>query len=106
MNDVLDAERAWLKFHGGIAKGQLSQRYVRINTELDYVPPALDETNKIWSLESDARRSLTSGDRLLFEVADRLVASCFYFEKAEMQPSETQITGTHRHATCEPFICS
>ena len=93
MNDVLDAERTWSKFHDRLAAGELSHRYVRVNAELDYAPPALDAKDKVWSLETDTRRSLTSINSLILDVADRLVASCFYFEKAEMQPSETQITG-------------
>ena len=93
MNDVLDAERTWSKFHDPLAMGEPSQRYIRINPELDYAPPDLDAKDKVWSLETDTRRSLTSVNSLILDVADRLVASCFYFEKAEMQPSEEQITG-------------
>lgn len=93
MNDVLDAERTWSKFHDPLAMGELSHRYIRVNPELDYAPPELDAKDKVWSLETDTRRSLTSVNSLILDVADRLVASCFYFEKAEMQPSEEQITG-------------
>ena len=93
MNDVLDAETTWSKFHDRLTTGELSHRYVRVNAELDYAPPALDAKDKVWSLETDTRRSLTSVNSLILDVADRLVASCFYFDKAEMQPVETQITG-------------
>ena len=99
MNDVLDAEKSWQKFYDTIRKGDLSDRYVRINAELNYAPPALDDKDKMWSLEADTKRSLTSINPLILDIADRLVASCFYFEKAEMQPTETQITGTSIQTT-------
>lgn len=99
MNDVLDAEKSWKKFHDTIRKEEISDRYVRINPELNYAPPALDEKDKMWSLEADTKRSLTSINPSIVDIADRLVASCFYFEKAEMQPTATQITGTfNRHS--------
>ena len=93
MNDVLDAERTWAKFHDRLTTGELPHRYVRVNAELEYAPPALDAKDKVWSLETDTRRSLTSVNTLILDVADRLMASCFYFDKAEMQPVETLITG-------------
>ena len=93
VNDVLDAERTWQKFHASLTKGDSSQRYIRINAELNYAPPALDEKGKIWSLEADTKRSLVYINTSILDVADRLVASCFYFDKAEAQPVEYQITG-------------
>ena len=93
MNDVLDAEKTWQKFHDTLTKGDSSQRYIRINAELNYAPPALDEKGKIWSLEMDTKRSLNYINTSILDVADRLVASCFYFDKAEAQPMENQIAG-------------
>ena len=93
MNDVLDAERTWQKFFNRVPEGDPSRRYIRINTELSSAPPALDEKDKLWSLETETKRSLSSMNASIRDVADRLVASCFYFEKANVQPVETKIAG-------------
>ena len=93
MTDILDSEKEWQKFYHSIARSSSSERYVRINPELSTMPPSLDEKDKLWSLETDARNSLAPMQETIRGVADRLLASCFYFEKANVQPTEDQITG-------------
>lgn len=93
MDDILDPERAWQRFYHGVAKSSSTDRYVRINPELSTVPPALDEKDKLWSLQRDVMKSLVPMHETIRGVADRLLASCFYFEKANVQPLDDQITG-------------
>ena len=93
MNDILDSEGTWQKFFTNVIQQGSSQRYLRINPELSMTPPALDDIEKLWSLEADVKRSLRSMNEQVRGVADRLLASCFYFEKASGQSSGDQITG-------------
>lgn len=92
MNDILDSEATWQKFFVNVKQQGSSGRYLRINPELSMAPPALDDKEKLWSLEEDVQRSLRSNGQVR-RVADRLLASCFYFEKASGQSLEDQITG-------------
>lgn len=92
MNDILDSEATWQKFFVNVIQQGSSGRYLRINPELSMAPPALDDKEKLWSLEEDVQRSLRSNEQVR-GVADRLLASCFYFEKASGQSLEDQITG-------------
>lgn len=93
MNDILDSERTWDRFFINVIQHGSSQRYIRINPELSTIPPALDDKEKLLSLEADVRQSLAFKSGEIRGVADRLVASCFYFEKANVQPVEEQTTG-------------
>lgn len=92
-SDILDAQRIWDKFVVNVVRKGSNDRYIRINPELPTEPPRLDEKDKLWSLASDVKRSLNSATGQIRGVADRLVASCFYFEKASIQPQPGYITG-------------
>ena len=94
MYDILDSERTWDKFFINVPEHSASKRYFRINPELSTTPPALDDKDKVDSLETEVIGILESKDHEIRAVADRLVASCFYFEKANVQPLDDQITGT------------
>ena len=93
----MDSERTWEKFSTNVIRQGFLQRYIRINPELSTAPPALDDEEKLWSLEADVKRRLGSMNEQICHVADRLLASCFYFEKADGQSLEDQITGMRYH---------
>jgi len=59
------------------------ERYVRINPNLGYKPPRLDEKAKLKTVQHDTIRALGE-ERMtlkLRRVAYQLIASLFYFEK-------------------------
>ena len=93
MDDILDSERTWEKFVHNVPQDESSKRYFRINPELSTTPPDLDDKDKIESLDMDVIGILDSMNNEIRAVADRLLASCFYFEKANVQPTDGQITG-------------
>lgn len=93
MHDVLDAEKTWEKFIGTVPAEVAAQRYIRINPDLRYGVPALDDKNRIWNLESDAKKGLEYLHPSIRGIADRLLASCFYYEKASGQTLENQVLG-------------
>lgn len=76
-----------------LARGHDMQRYVRLNPELSNLP-ALDEKKKLANLEIDVRKSLLSMDSQIRDVTDRLLASCFYFEKAGVQLVDNRVRVT------------
>ncbi|KAK5153225.1 hypothetical protein LTS14_007870 [Recurvomyces mirabilis] len=85
VDDVLDAEIAWVDFRNyavrerSEAKGR---RFIRFNPDLDREPPAQDSRNDIEALQVNVRRRLHTPHRMaaLRNVAHRLVASSFYLE--------------------------
>ena len=98
MQDILDSENTWRQFINSVSPSS-SSRYLRINPELASEPPELDDKDALLNLEAEVGRSLDSMKREVRLVADQLVASCFYFEKATVQLLETQTTGQLRYAT-------
>ena len=101
MDDILDSERTWERFSHNVPQHGSSKRYFRINPELSTRPPALDDKEKVESLEADVIGILDSMNNEIRAVADRLLASCFYFEKANVQPTDGQITGNQCFAMLE-----
>ncbi|KAI4121212.1 MAG: hypothetical protein LQ338_006493 [Usnochroma carphineum] len=94
MHDVLDAEKTWQRFIESIPGEDDRQRYVRINPDLNTGVPALDDKSSILRLETVTKKSLSSMKFVIRGIADRLVASCFYFKKGSGQPLANQIMGT------------
>ncbi|KAL8938711.1 MAG: hypothetical protein Q9216_003748 [Gyalolechia sp. 2 TL-2023] len=94
MHDSLDTEKTWQKFIETVPAEDVAQRYIRINPDLRHGVPALDEKSSIQGLETETRRSLSYMNSAIRAIADRLVASCFYYEKASGQIVDGQIFGT------------
>ena len=93
--DALDSERAWDRFSVNVVGRDPSHRYIRLNPEFDSAPPALDHKERLANLEFDLKSILASMPMhvLIRHVADQLVASCFYFDKADVQTRENYIRG-------------
>ncbi|KAL9031078.1 MAG: hypothetical protein Q9196_000868 [Gyalolechia fulgens] len=93
MHDVLDAEKTWQKFIETVPAEDAAQRYIRINPDLRFGVPNLDDKLRIGNLEMDTKNSLSYMNSSIRGIADRLVASCFYYEKASGQTLENQVLG-------------
>ncbi|KAL8937387.1 MAG: hypothetical protein Q9211_003716 [Gyalolechia sp. 1 TL-2023] len=93
MHDVLDAEKTWQKFIETVPAEDAAQRYIRINPDLRFGVPNLDDKLRIGNLEKDTKNSLSYMNSSIRGIADRLVASCFYYEKASGQTLENQVLG-------------
>jgi len=66
------------------------ERFVRINPDLKYGPPLLDALADMEPLESNTQRILdTDLSRIVRKTAADLVASCFYFQRASEQWTES-----------------
>ncbi|KAE8444662.1 hypothetical protein EG329_014318 [Mollisiaceae sp. DMI_Dod_QoI] len=97
IDNVLDAELAWRDFttdvRGPDRSGAQSDRYIRINPDLKTAVPPIYAKEELKSLQMWTINNMASpaNKARIRGIADRLVASSFYFEKGtakESQPSE------------------
>ncbi len=88
IDNQLNCEEIWSKFKhyadaaptGKPHRPEDKRRNIRINVPFPGERPALDNVESVESMELQAARSVRA-DPLIVEVAHRLVASCFYFQK-------------------------
>lgn len=85
VDNILDTEIRWLDFMSDAnARGHedVNKRYWRINPDLMEDPPALDDTQKLHSLQRRMHQIMkhTEFQKKIGEIARRLVASSFYLE--------------------------
>ena len=95
MDNILDTTLAWDRFYEDVKGSGAAHRYIRFNPGLRFPPPKLDDKKSLKQLEDEVNYSLThpSAKESLRRIAHRLIASCFYFEKADVQPVEEEIIG-------------
>jgi hypothetical protein len=97
---ILDAELAWHDFladvvdHPHSSHSKESQRYIRVNPKLEFVPK-LDDKAELGQLQRDTIEALKSGKvkSKLQAIAFRLVASTFYYER--LSAPKADVTGVH-----------
>ncbi|KAK0721616.1 hypothetical protein B0T26DRAFT_800576 [Lasiosphaeria miniovina] len=83
IDSQLNCEELWTKFKHQAEASPTEKPYrrnIRINVPFPGQRPALDDVEHIELMELQAVRSARA-DPLILEVAHRLVASCFYFQK-------------------------
>ncbi|KAH9825933.1 Patatin-like phospholipase [Teratosphaeria destructans] len=101
LDDVLDAELAWVDFRSFAVKERSEakgRRFIRFNPDLDKDPSAPDDKKDMPHLQMTVRRRLQTPHRMaaLRNVAHRLIASSFYLDlqaKATAEKSEQVCTG-------------
>jgi hypothetical protein len=83
LNDQRLCEKTWNRFLSShvARKPSILQRYRRISPDLFSKLPRFDDVSKIDELEREAQEVLRQDSAELIEVAHRLVASTFFFEK-------------------------
>ncbi|EON62430.1 hypothetical protein W97_01652 [Coniosporium apollinis CBS 100218] len=94
VRDVLDSDRIWESFLLDVAEPQSLQRerYIRLNIDLGFDPPALDAVDQLDNVQTAARDQLYGAapyKSQIQQIAARLVASCFFFDKTAGSLSET-----------------
>lgn len=88
----LDSEKAWRSYMNVLNPPQNQKaRYIRINPQLKENPPGLDEVDRLPYIQ-EVVREMSSTDVNIQNVALRLIASSFYFEKS--QPMELASDGS------------
>ncbi|KAI1505709.1 hypothetical protein F5X99DRAFT_215888 [Biscogniauxia marginata] len=82
LNDQRECDKTWNKFVSGKATGEAAcRRYMRISPELGSKLPKFDEVQKMEEVEQEAEATLRQIAPDIVEIAHRLVASTFFFEK-------------------------
>lgn len=88
----LDSEKAWRSYMDVLnPPPNRKARYIRINPQLNENPPGLDEVHRLPYIQEVARE-MSSTNVSIQNVALRLIASSFYFEKS--QPVELSSDGS------------
>lgn len=95
VENILDTEIRWLEFMSDAkARGHedVNKRYWRINPDLMEDPPALDNVQKIHSLQRRMRQIMKQADfqKKIGEIGRRLVASSFYLELPTRLPQDSE----------------
>lgn len=111
LDSILDAEREFKLFESDQSHSGTSDRYIRLNPDLQKEPPALDDTAQMLPLQEIVQKLFkTPAYELMAErIAYRLVASSFYFEKeasieydevarSYMCKGESPLRATGKHA--------
>ena len=81
--NVLDAELTWEEFHK-VIHHDTADRYVRINPKTRGRTPRMDDKSQVHALHEEIRSGFSMHDMQakIANIARRLVASSFYFDKA------------------------
>ncbi|KAL2820557.1 hypothetical protein BDW59DRAFT_174473 [Aspergillus cavernicola] len=83
IHSSLDSERTWHTFlERSHPQARFRDRYIRANLALENDPPSLDDVSMIDTLSEMTRSRVTKEFSLIQAIADRLIASTFYFEES------------------------
>ncbi|KAM3089514.1 hypothetical protein ACMFMG_001101 [Clarireedia jacksonii] len=102
-DNILNCDNIWKNFRvEAVGPGFHRRRHIRINPDLGMKVPSLDDVEQLAKVQIQARRSLSKGSTRIqvVEVAHRLIASTFYFEKVEESTRENK-SGFE----CKGLIC-
>jgi len=103
VQSTLDSEMTWTKFVRGLSGGDLvTERYVRLNLPLEQDPPRLDEVSAMTDLQDRTATHWTMRRNEIKAVADRLLATAFYFETA---PDLTTVNEDHTIRISGNILC-
>ncbi len=99
----LDSEKIWQEFIERLCLSQEHRRrYRRLNVELEEAPPKLDDIDSIDELQDVTRRQWRRDPRIS-DVAQDLIASCFFFEKAKVVEEDESYSCTGTCSDCMLF---
>lgn len=79
---ALDAELAWREFHKAVPHTAID-RYIRVNPRTNNPTPKMDDKSQVENLQEEIRIRMDSAKMMaaVAEIAHRLIASSFYFDK-------------------------
>ncbi|THC94944.1 hypothetical protein EYZ11_005583 [Aspergillus tanneri] len=80
IHSSLNSERTWKTYFEKNPPPPRFDRYIRANLALDSDPPKLEDVKAIDQLSDMARSRFTKDRDFIRSIADRLIASSFYFE--------------------------
>ncbi|KAI5924199.1 hypothetical protein F4810DRAFT_700832 [Camillea tinctor] len=83
LNDQHECDKTWTKFMASRSRSgaMVARRYMRVSPDLGAKLPRFDELQKMEEAEREAEAALRQMNLSIIEIAHRLVASTFFFEK-------------------------
>lgn len=90
-DNILNCNKTWNDFRIDILEpySDSRRRYIRLNPDLRYKVPSLDEVDQLDNLRKVVAREMQANTKIQ-EVAHRLIASSFFFEKVDSSTKETE----------------
>lgn len=92
LDSILDTEQAWQDFYSDVVgerwSTEDSARYIRLNPDLGFQPPDLDDKHSLHRIQRKVRELIKTDQELMStveDVANRLIASSFYFKNLKIQ---------------------
>jgi hypothetical protein len=91
VDNILNCTKTWDNFRLDILEPYSGsrRRYIRLNPDLRFKVPSLDEVDRLNDLRTAVAKEMQQNARIK-EVAHRLVASTFFFEKVDSSTKENQ----------------
>jgi hypothetical protein len=91
LDNILNCTKIWDNFRLDILEPYSGnrRRYVRLNPDLRFKVPSMDEVDQLNNLRSSAAKEMQNNIKIR-EVAHRLIASTFFFEKVDSSTKESQ----------------
>ena len=87
----LDSEKTWKEFLNRFpSTDKFTDRYIRLNLPLDKDPPRLDNVRAMSELQEITRSRYTMRRDEVKAIADRLLATTFYFERTSDSARENE----------------
>ena len=104
-DNILNCTKIWNDFRVDVLGGPYTsdrRRYIRLSPDLGFKIPKLDEVDRLRDIQQAARDQLKSpaSSSRIKEVAHRLIASTFFFEKTEASTKE--LDGKYE---CDGMFC-
>lgn len=84
-DNILNCTKIWNDFRVDFSR----QRYIRLNPDLGFPVPKLDDVERMPDVQKAAYEQINTNARVN-EIAHRLIASTFFFEKTEASTKERE----------------
>jgi hypothetical protein len=84
-DNILNCTKIWNDFRVDFSR----QRYIRINPDLGFPVPKLDDVERMPDVQKAVHEQMHTNARVK-EIAHRLIASTFFFEKTEASTKERE----------------
>lgn len=86
-----NCESTWAKFiEDNAYSARTQKRYIRLNVPLEHDPPKLDDVGAIPGIKNTTSHHCSMQRKEYKAVADRLLATSFYFERSSAPPSQNE----------------
>jgi hypothetical protein len=91
LDNILNCTKIWDNFRLDILEpySGYRRRYIRLNPDLRFKVPSLDEVDRLNDLRSAVGKEMQNNTKIK-EIAHRLIASTFFFEKVDSSTKENQ----------------